>query len=52
MNRRLSIRILASELNIDKEVVRQILTQDLGVFLICSALLIGRTKATQNGHVW
>lgn len=35
-DRRLTIRILASELNIDKEVVRQILTQDLGKRKVCS----------------
>lgn len=35
-DRRLSIRMLASELNIDKEVVRQILTQDLGKRKVCA----------------
>ncbi|GLG95308.1 FLJ37770-like protein [Gryllus bimaculatus] len=35
-DRRLTIRMLDSELNIDKEVVRQILTQDLRKRKVCS----------------
>lgn len=35
-DRRLTIRVLANELNMDKETVRRILTQDLGKRKICS----------------
>lgn len=50
-DRRLSVRIMANELNLPREIVRTILTKDLGKLKLCATFVPHKLNDEQNSHL-
>jgi len=48
INRRLTVKSIAEQMNIDRETVRKILTEDLDMRKVCSKMVPRRTRAKKN----